>query len=103
MENKNTQHEVSWIGRETLLLALSVAGISAAKILISLDGSVNGHVDAGCANNPQCVELVINTIKNLPYYVGAYVPFRVVLQFVYSICNPHPDGGNNYRIDGKMK
>jgi hypothetical protein len=74
--------------------------------LIITGNALNGHIDAACAVNPNCAELILNIAKLLPALVPGifYIAKGAVLKnSSVSDCSDNPDGGANKSITGKYE
>lgn len=71
-------------------------------IINSASGTFTGHVDAGCTVDLNCTNLVLETVKNLPYIIPGLFQLGKSVKFVVNACSANPDGGTNQSIKGKV-
>lgn len=103
-ENKSSK--LASLGKNALLLTLFWGGGNlAAHLIINIAaGSFIGHIDAGCAASPECMNMVTESVSSLPNLLGpAIFGIAKSVKFVIDACSTHPDGGTNQSIKGNIE
>lgn len=103
---ENPIRRITNLGTHVLAIALLAGGgkLLANIMINTVTGAVAGHIDAGCAVDLSCNQMVINTVKNLPIIIPAlYGLGSGVKNVVVAACSRNPDGGTNQSIKGKIE
>jgi len=86
----------------TIVAVLGGTGKLLANILIRSTGVINGHVDATCGANPECVQMIVEVVKLLPWVLPALgLTGKKAHDIVVGKCSKNPDGGVNKSINGQ--
>ncbi|KKP61086.1 MAG: hypothetical protein UR54_C0005G0018 [Candidatus Roizmanbacteria bacterium GW2011_GWA2_34_18] len=103
---ENPNRVIKSFGKHMLAISLlGGTGELLANILVNTGtGAILGHINAGCAVNLACNEMVINTVKILPILLPAlYGLGNRVKNVVVAACSRNPNGGTNQSIKGQIE